>query len=51
MKISVKFFPSFMMVWQVLAAAVYFINWREPENIRMGVYWVAAAVLTAMVTF
>lgn len=44
---SEKFFPSILIVMDVLAAAVYFGDgdWR-----KVG-YWISAAVLTACVTY
>ena len=44
---SVYFFPIILMVIDVCAAAVYLFN----GNIKQAIYWVAAAVLSACVTF
>jgi len=41
-----KAFPYILMSLDVAAAVVYLIN----GDLRRGVYWVAAAVLTACVT-
>lgn len=43
----VKIFPILLIVLDVGASIVYFIN----NDIRHGVYWLSAAVLTASVTF
>lgn len=47
--IGVRFFPTLMIVLDVLAAAAYathgFAEWRKV------VYWLAAAVLTYTVTY
>lgn len=42
-----QLFPTVMIVLDVLASAVY---WSQ-GNTRMCVYWIAAAVLTASVTY
>jgi len=42
-----KVFPTVLIVLNVAAAIVY----ATKENWRMTVYWLAAAVLTAAVTF
>jgi hypothetical protein len=44
---SVKFFPCVMIALSVSAAAVY----GNHGDIRHTIYWIAAAVLTASVTF
>lgn len=41
------FFPTVLIVLDVLAAAVY--GWRG--DVRHLIYWLAAAVLTATVTY
>ena len=42
-----KLFPTILIVLDVCAAIVYFIN----GDTRRGIYWIAAAVLTATVTY
>ena len=44
---TTKLFPSILIVLDLCAAAVY----GYYGNIRMVIYWVAAAVLTASVTY
>lgn len=45
--IPVEFFPTVMIVLDILAALVYLAK----GNVRMSLYWVSAAVLTACITF
>jgi len=42
-----KIFPTIMIVLQCLAAGVYFAS----KDIRHGIYWISAAVLTTVVTY
>ena len=42
----VKLFPSILILLDIAASLVYFFS----GNIRLGIYWVAAAVLTVTVT-
>ena len=51
-----KWFPSLLIVLDVIAAGVYawqvfFANALPIDDWRKVVYWLAAAVLTAMVTW
>lgn len=45
--VNPKLFPTIMIILSLGAAVV----WFSQGNWRMGCYWVAAAVLTTMVTF
>jgi hypothetical protein len=47
MTLNPKLLPAVMTVIDVLAAVVYAAN----KDVRHTVYWIAAAVLTASVTF
>jgi hypothetical protein len=42
-----KFFPTVMIILDICAAGVYAHN----HDVRHTIYWIAAAVLTACVTF
>ena len=42
-----KFFPAIMIVLDLCAAWM----WAQDGDTRKAIYWVAAAVLTATVTF
>lgn len=44
---NTKLFPTILIILDLCAGAVYWYY----GNVRMVVYWVAAAVLTASVTF
>ena len=46
-KMSMKLFPSILIVLDVCAAGVCFYH----KDYRRGIYWLSAAVLTATVTF
>jgi hypothetical protein len=43
----VKLFPTIMLILSILSSCVYFIN----HDIKNGVYWAAASVLTWSVTY
>lgn len=43
----VKIFPTILILLDIAAAAVYFLS----TDIRKGIYWMAAAILTIVVTF
>lgn len=45
--IPARFFPTILIALDALAGAVYF----GKGDIRRGIYWLAAAVLTSCVTF
>jgi hypothetical protein len=45
--ISVKLFPVVLIFLDLAAAAVYLCN----KDIKHAIYWTAAAILTASVTF
>jgi len=47
MIINPKFFPTILIILDVAAALV----WAHQKNYRMTIYWLAAAALTATVTF
>ncbi|MBQ0066826.1 MAG: hypothetical protein KBS60_01370 [Phascolarctobacterium sp.] len=47
MRINPKFFPTVMILLDLCSAVV----WGYHGNIRQVIYWVAAAVLTASVTY
>jgi hypothetical protein len=47
MTVNPKLLPAVMIVIDVLAAVVYATN----KDVRHTIYWLAAAVLTASVTF
>ncbi len=47
--ISVKFFPTLMIALSLGASVAYAI--KGFDNWRMIVYWIAAATLTAVVTY
>lgn len=40
-------FPTVLIILDLAASAVYVLD----SNVRMAVYWLAAAVLTVVVTF
>jgi len=40
-------FPTIMIILSLIASVFWFVD----GNIRMGVYWIAAAILTTTVTF
>jgi hypothetical protein len=42
-----RFFPTVMMALDIATSAVWYAN----GDIRKAVYWVAAAILTATVTY
>ncbi len=42
-----KIFPIILIVFDILASVFYMVD----GDIRRAIYWVAAAVLTACVTF
>lgn len=42
-----KIFPTIIICFQLVAAIVYFCN----GDIRRGIYWIAASVLIAAITF
>lgn len=44
---ATKIFPCLLIALNICAAITYAAAW----DVRRAVYWVAAAVLTAMVTF
>lgn len=44
---STKFFPTILIVLDLLAAFVYL----HACDIRRAIYWIAAAILTATVTY
>lgn len=43
----VKLFPSMLIVLDICASAIYLFD----GDIRRSIYWLAAAVLTASVTY
>jgi hypothetical protein len=47
MTVNPKLLPAVMIVLDILAAVVYAAN----KDVRHTIYWTAAAVLTASVTF
>jgi len=42
-----KIFPTIMIILQCLAAICYFCK----TDLRHGIYWIAAAILTTVVTY
>ena len=42
-----KLFPSILIILDVISAIVYLTN----GDLRKTIYWIAAAILTASVTF
>ncbi len=43
-----KIFPTILIALDVLAALVYLI---KDKDVRMGIYWISAAALTASITY
>jgi hypothetical protein len=44
---SVLFFPTVLIILDIAAAAIYLIQ----GDLRHGIYWLSAAVLTASITY
>jgi len=42
-----RIFPTILIVLDIAAGVIYFCN----NDIRRSIYWIAAAVLTATVTY